>query len=377
MLGMVARTMLVGSLGVCLAAGAAFFWRRGPGHRIWIVVLFFAALLALAIPYALDRTGSVYVVIALAAVAGVGVLVAGFVLVLHLSKAHEERERQEGTSRGRLVRFPAMSTARLQELMAAQAGAATPADLWQEEPQGIFIHGEGSSMADEDHDVGLLVPATREEEDGAEQIMEEAVVVLIGPKEETGPDVEAKTNEETEAEAVIAQEVDEGPESAEVPEEAAISEKGEIPETVVIPEEEETPETPMETEKEEVPEAVAVSEVVEESESAMVSVTVPDDAVSQETAIQQDNALLGIALVLSLQERWSEAADAYLAYRAAVSDPSQLKVADMDCLTALMEAGRDREAVDLMFEILQGGYALSRDEREQITQTMELLLAGE
>jgi hypothetical protein len=106
-----------------------------------------------------------------------------------------------------------------------------------------------------------------------------------------------------------------------------------------------------------------LSPAVEEQEQAPVTVATRTG----------DQAILDHAFALSFEKRWSEAADAFLAFREGALDPWVRKQADFERLAALIEAARIVEAIDLIFFILENGYDLSTEEREQIVGILELL----
>lgn len=127
----------------------------------------------------------------------------------------------------------------------------------------------------------------------------------------------------------------------------------------------------------------APADIPEPEEAAPISVR--EEPFAQEAIEEQSSAaavaktrngdekLLDAAFALAFEKRWGEAADAFLAFREGATDPWVLKQADFERLAALIEAGRLRESIDLIFGILSSGYDLSSEERVQLEGILDQL----
>lgn len=426
MLDTVARMMLAGSLLVCIAASIVFYWRRGAGHRIWIAAVFFAALFALLIPRLLDWTGSVSAVIALCCAAGVGFLIAGFAIAVRRETLHENASVREKDVLRRVLRFPDLSLSRggmpsygkgqeaalrgtLQ--LELSGGESLPTDAlamemydgyedWPEE-KGML---RGGMAADEETDARATFAYAGWAEHGGDPVIPdvpdgiliervangqvETPVVYRASEEEILSDGEGRAEEFAPEAADMAREMNEADQPA-VP---VPIEKGSLTANEPIRVAIEPEMTAVEPDQTEIkPAEIAADVPIQEREtdavphamSADTSLpsiaveTMPQDegstAREPEKSRKGDEALLDAAFALSLDHRWSEAADMFFAYRASALDPWMLKQADFERLNALVEASRLREAIDLIFTILECEYDLSAFEREQIVAILDML----
>ncbi len=86
--------------------------------------------------------------------------------------------------------------------------------------------------------------------------------------------------------------------------------------------------------------------------------------------------LMDQAFALMSEKKWSEAADMFLRFRESAEAEWLRKQADVERLSALLHARRYGDAIDVVFQILDSGYALSIQEHTQIMSVLRRLQGG-